>query len=186
MTVGGDGGMVVTNDESVAETVTSLRDCGRARGSKYLHRMLGFTERLNTVQAAIGRVQLKRLDAWNEKRREIASKYNELLSDLNQVIVPPTDSITIHPVYHIYAIRCERRDDLRAWLERNGVETSVHYQEPIHLQPIYREKFGYHEGEFPNAEQLCRQALSIPMHPNLTEDEVKFVSNCIHEFCEQN
>jgi perosamine synthetase len=182
MTVAGDGGMVVTNDDSIAQRVESLRDCGRAKGSKYVHNMLGFTERLNTVQAAIGRVQLKRLDVWNERRREIASKYDELLSDLDNVITPPSGDSNALPVYHMYVIRCQRRDDLRAWLERAEVETGVHYQDPIHLQPLYREMFSYRGGEFPNSETLCGGALSIPMHPGLTADEVRFVSEAIHEF----
>jgi perosamine synthetase len=182
MTVAGDGGMVVTNDDTIAERVASLRDCGRAKGSKYVHRLLGFTERLNTVQAAIGRVQLKRLDAWNERRRQIAAKYNEFLSDLDGVIAPPNGDGIALPVYHMYVIRCQRRDDLRAWLERAGVEAGVHYPEPIHLQPLYREMFGYRGGEFPDSELLCRDALSIPMHPNLTPDEVTLVSEAIHGF----
>jgi perosamine synthetase len=182
MTVAGDGGMAVTNDDSIAERVASLRDCGRAKGNKRVHRMLGFTERLNTVQAAIGRVQLKRLDTWNERRRQFASIYNGLLSDLDQVITPPSGHCIVQPAYHLYVIRCQRRDDLRTWLEHVGVESGVHYEDPIHLQPIYREMFGYMGGEFPNSEALCRNALSIPMHPNLTVDEVKFVSEAIHEF----
>ena len=182
MTVGGDGGMVVTDDDSIAESVASLRDCGRAKGSKYLHHRVGFTERLNTVQAAIGRVQLKRLDAWNESRKQIATKYDKLLSDLDEVVTPPKGNTVASPVYHMYVIRCRQRDDLRAWLDRAGVETGIHYPQPIHLQPIYREMFGYGGGEFPNSETLCRDALSIPIHPGLMPDEVEFVSASIREF----
>jgi len=182
MTVGGDGGMVTTNDESLAESVRSLRDCGRAKGSKYDHIRIGFTERLNSVQAAIGRVQLRRLDGWNEKRRQIARKYDELLAGLRSLVTPPTGDSSVHPVYHLYVIRCERRDELRASLERAGVECGVHYAQPIHLQPSYRELFGYKGGEFPNSEALCKKALSIPMHPGLTDDEVDYVSKSIHEF----
>ena len=185
MTVGGDGGMMVTNDEAIAERVRSLRDCGRAKGSKYTHDLLGFTERLNTVQAAIGRVQLKRLDTWNEKRRQIASKYNDALSDLGDLVRPPSGDSLVHQVYHMYAIRCKRRDELRNWLSNRGVETGVHYAAPIHLQPIYREMFGYKGGEFPNSETLCNSELSIPMHPNLTSEDVKFISGVIHNFYEK-
>jgi perosamine synthetase len=182
MTVGGDGGMMVTNDESIAERVRSLRDCGRAKGSKYTHDMLGFTERLNTVQAAVGRVQLKRLDAWNEKRRQVASEYNDCLSDLGDLVRPPSDDLHVSQVYHMYAIRCKRRDELRQWLNSNGVETGVHYTAPIHLQPIYRQMFGYEGGEFPNSETLCSNEVSIPMHPYLTSEDVKFISGAIHDF----
>lgn len=173
--------MITTDNESIAESVTSLRDCGRAKGSKYLHRMIGFTERLNTVQAAVGRVQLKCLDAWNENRRKVAAKYDDLLSDLNEITTPPKGSIAT-PVYHMYVIRCRQRDELRAWLDRAGIETGIHYPTPIHLQPIYREMFSYNEGEFPNSEAFCRNVLSIPMHPGLTPDEVEFVSKNIHSF----
>jgi len=185
MTVGGDGGIVVTNDESFAERVASLADCGRVKGSKYLHHLIGFTERLNTVQAAIGREQLGRLDGWNERRRYIASKYDELLSDLEDVVTPPTGNAVVRPVYQLYVIRCRRRDDLREWLARAGIESDVHYPVPIHLQPIYRQMFGYRGDEFPNSEALSADVLSIPMHPGLTSDEVEFVSACIHEFYEK-
>jgi perosamine synthetase len=185
MTVGGDGGMVVTDDESTADSIRSLRDCGRAKGSKYLHTKVGFTERLNTVQAAIGRIQLKRLDKWNESRRAIASEYDALLSDLDDLTTPPTGSATVRPVYHMYVIRSSRRDDLRAWLDRAEIETGIHYPDPIHLQPVYREMFGYRGGEFPNSETFCKSCLSIPMHPNLSRDEVRLVSDSIHQFYDQ-
>lgn len=183
MTVCGDGGMVVTNDESIAERVASLRDCGRVKGSKYTHDMIGFTERLNTIQAAIGRVQLRRLDGWNEIRRRIAAEYDRLLSDLEGVVTPPPGSENTHPVYHLYVIRLQDRNDLHSWLEHNGVETGIHYTLPIHLQPIYRETFGYSEGDFPNSEILCKTALSIPMYPELSIDQARYVSDSIHEFC---
>jgi len=182
MTVGGDGGMVVTDKESIAQSVISLRDCGRAKGSKYLHDLVGYTERLNTVQAAIGRVQLKHLDAWNEKRKQVAYKYNELLSDVKELVTPPEGNTLVNPVHHMYVVRCEQRDNLKAWLDQAGVETGIHYPTPIHLQPIYRKMYGYIGGEFPNSETLSKGALSIPMHPGLTTDEVKHISESIHEF----
>jgi dTDP-4-amino-4,6-dideoxygalactose transaminase len=182
MMVGGDGGMVVTDDDLIAENVASLRDCGRVKDARYVHSRIGFTARLNTVQAAIGRIQLKRLDVWNEKRRLIARKYDELLSDMGEIITPPRGNNDIRPVYHMYAIRSNTRDDLRIWLRQAGVECGVHYPYPIHLQPVYRELFGYKGGEFPSSETLCRETLSIPMYPGLTDDEVKFISEKIHAF----
>ena len=182
MTVGGDGGMVITNDETIAEDVASLRDCGRVKGSKYTHNKIGYTSRLNTVQAAIGLVQLKRLDAWNEARRKIAAQYDNLLSDIDEIVTPPWGNTTTIPVYHMYVLRCKNRDGLRASLGEQGVETGIHYTAPIHLQPIYRAQFYYGEGDFPNSETLCQTALSIPMHPNLTEDEINRVSEGIHKF----
>ncbi len=182
MMVGGDGGMVVTNDEAIAERVTSLRDCGRVKGSKYTHDKIGFTERLNTVQAAIGRVQLKRLDAWNEERGRLARMYGAILDGIRQVTPPPAGDSKVRPVYHMYVIRCERRDGLRSSLAQAGIETGIHYTYPIHLQPIYREVFRYKGGEFPNSEKLCREALSIPLHPDLTDNDVRFVCESIKQF----
>ncbi len=182
MMVGGDGGMVVTSDESIADNIASLRDCGRVKGTKYVHDKIGFTERLNTVQAAIGRVQLKRLDAWNQKRVQLARKYAELLYGITQVALPPSGDSNAQPVYHMYVIRCDRRDELRSSLAQAGIETGIHYTDPIHLQPVYRGVFGYAGGEFPNSEKLCRQALSIPIHPRLTDSDVIYVCESIKSF----
>jgi len=185
MTVAGDGGMVVTSDDKIAESVQSLRDCGRVKGKKYLHNRVGFTERLNTVQAAIGRVQLRRLDLWNEKRRQVASAYDKLFSDID-IVRPPVGSNDVVPVYHTYVIRCEQREELRKWLEQHGVQTGVHYEYPIHLQPAYQGAFGYREGDFKNSEMLCRTVLSIPMYPELALDDVAYISDCIHRFYERS
>lgn len=182
MMVGGDGGMVVTDDNSIAEHVASLRDSGRVRGSRYTHDRIGFTERLNTVQAAIGRVQLRRLDAWNEERRRRASMYDDKLCGIGQVMLPPKGDEKIRPVYHMYVIRCERRDELRSWLSQAGIETGIHYTYPIHLQPIYRKMFGYSGGEFPNSEKLCKEVLSLPLHTNISQDDVSYVCESIKRF----
>jgi perosamine synthetase len=182
MTVCGDGGMVVTNDEKIADKISSLRNGGRVKDRKGTHNLLGFTERLNTVQAAIGRVQLRRLKDWNEKRVKIASRYDEFLSEVDGIVLPPKGNAISNPVYHMYVIRCPRRDELNKWLGQSGIECGIHYQFPIHLQPLYRNLFGYVGGEFPNAELLCKEALSIPMFPTLTDDEIKYVSDRIHEF----
>ena len=130
--------------------------------------MIGFTERLNTVQAAVGRIQLKRLDSWNESRRQIASKYDALLSDLDTVVTPPTKSSVANPVYHVYAARCQRRDDLRAWLLGQGVETGIHYQDPIHLQPVYQKYSDITAASSPTPKRSAETSLasqSIPHSP---------------------
>jgi len=180
MTVCGDGGMVVTDNEEVAKKVAKLRDCGRV--SHYEHDMIGFTARLNTVSAAIGRVQLRRLDEWNRKRREHAEYYCHLLSALDGVLLPPGSSPGIQPVYHLYVIRTTVRDGLKAWLEKNGVQSGVHYPIPIHLQPFYRELFGYNRGDYPNSESLSDAVLSIPMFPDLKREEIEYVSDRIAVF----
>ena len=167
MTVGGDGGMVTTNNEEIAEKIRVLRDCGRI--SKYEHNMIGYTARLNTANAAIGRVQLRYLDEWNAKRRYAARIYQENLPE--EVLLRENGN----SVYHIFAIRSKRRDKIIQHLKEKGIETGVHYPIPIHLQPIYKNLFGYKEGCYPISEQFSKEVVSLPMFPEITKDEVKFV-----------
>jgi perosamine synthetase len=180
MTVCGDGGVVLTNDENIAGKVMRLRDCGRK--SKYEHDVIGYTARLNTINAAIGRIQLKYLDMWNEARRKIAKKYNSLLSDIEKITLPPSETPMIKPVYHLYVIRTRHRDELKKWLEKHGIECGLHYPVPIHLQPVYRRIYGYSGGEYPKSEKASKECLSIPMHPFLKDEEIKYISEKIHEF----
>lgn len=182
MTVCGDGGMIVTSNSEIAELVGKLRDCGRK--SKYEHDIVGYTARLNTVNAAIGRVQLKKIDEWNEKRRNRALLYDSLLADLDKVVLPRNNSC-IKSVYHLYVIRVYKRDELKKWLESNGVHCGVHYPLPIHLQPIYKKMFGFKGGEFPQSELVSQTCLSIPLYPDLTGDKIHYVSEKIHEFYNQ-
>src|SRR5881409_3713022 len=179
MTVAGDGGMIVTDDDTVAETAKSLRDCGRA--SKYTMSRIGYTSRLNTVNAAIGRVQLRKLDTWNKTRRRIADLYRKELEGASGITLPPAETPNETPVYHLFVVRSTRRDQLAAHVERNGVEAAIHYPVPIHLQTPYREKYGYSEGLFPIAERLAGQVLSLPIHPAITEEEVHTVSRLVRE-----
>ena len=180
LTVCGDGGIVVTNNLEIAEAIRKLRDCGRRK--TYLHDVIGYTARLNTVNAAIGRIQLKSLNAWNEKRRKNAALYNELLSDLDEVILPPVGNSQVKPVYHLYVIRVKMRDKLRKWLEDNGIQCGIHYPLPIHLQPIYKKLFNFKGGEYPISELVSQTCLSLPMFPNLTSDEIRYISEKIHGF----
>jgi len=180
MTVCGDGGMITTNDKEIASTAFKLRDCGRQ--SQYVHDEIGYTCRLNTVNAAIGRVQLKRLDEWNNKRRKIANKYDQLLRDFGDLILPPKPDKDTNPVYHLYVLRTKKRDKLRNWLESKGISCGIHYPLPIHLQPIYQKIYGYQKGNFANSEKLCDTCLSIPIYPSLTESEISFISEQISSF----
>lgn len=182
MTVCGDGGMVVTNDKDVALQVAKLRDCGRA--SHYEHDLIGFTARLNTVNAAIGRVQLRRLDELNERRRDCAKLYDSLLKDVEGLVLPPNGDSDIKPVYHLYVVRtgARARDKLKAWLEQRGVQCEVHYPLPIHLQPIYRKLFAHKAGEFPKSELLSRTALSLPMFPELRRNEIEYICENVRGF----
>jgi perosamine synthetase len=179
MTVCGDGGMIVTNDEEVADAARSFRDCGRA--SKYTMSRVGYTSRLNTVNAAIGRVQLRKLDSWNNARRGIANLYRRALEGTVEVDLPPAESSREKPVYHLFVVRSKHRDQLATHLEKNGVEAAIHYPIPIHLQAPYRASYRYSEGSFPVAERLAGQVLSLPIHPAMTEEEVWTVSRLVKE-----
>ena len=179
MTVCGDGGMTVTDDETVAEAARSLRDCGRV--SRYEMSRIGYTSRLNTINAAIGRVQLRRLSQWNETRRRIAEWYRRQLEGVEQLLLPPRDKPAMRSVYHLFVARSNLRSRIIEHLSANGTESGVHYPIPIHLQIPYRQTFGYSEGMFPFSERLAHEVLSLPMHPLLTEDDVLFISDIVKE-----
>jgi len=179
LTVGGDGGMVTTNDSKLASEIEKLRNCGRK--SFYEHDAIGYTSRLNTANAAIGRVQLRRLDGWNEKRREIANLYFKGLAGTS-VALPPKGDGKAMPVFHLFSIRHGKRDAMREFLKQKGVETGMNYPVSLHLQPVYAGMFGYAPGTFPNSEALSSGVLCLPMHVNLRAEDVKFVCDSIVEF----
>jgi perosamine synthetase len=180
MTVCGDGGMITTNDEKIARIAAKLRDCGRK--SQYVHDVIGYTSRLNTVNAAIGRVQLRHLDSWNDDRRKAAEVYNQLLSGVGDLSLPPNSSAEVFPVYHQYVVRTKYRDELKTWLESQGIGCGIHYVLPIHLQPIYQHLYGFKEGTYPVAEELCRTCLSIPIFPSISREEMIFIGEKIRDF----
>ncbi len=180
MTVGGDGGMVTTNDDKLVKEISKLRDCGRV--SRYIHDVVGYTSRLNSCNAAIGRVQLRNLEKYNERRRELAKLYSHELNGLEQVALPPMGDKEITPVFHLYVIRCQQRDELAKHMESKGIEVGIHYPVPIHLQPIYRQMYGYKEGDFPVSEMLSNHLMSLPIFPALKESDVKEVCAVIKEF----
>jgi len=173
----GDGGMVVTNDERVAESLRMLRDYGQRE--KYHHELRGYNRRLDTLQAAVLRVKLKYLDAWNAARRQRAQLYSELLS--HSPVVVPVDADYAETVYHLYVIRAEDRDGLRAHLHDKGIATGIHYPIPIHLQPAYRD-LGYEKGSFPVTEEYAGQVLSLPMYGELDTEQIRYVAEMIHTF----
>jgi perosamine synthetase len=187
MSVLGDGGMVTTNEEKIARYVSKLRNSGRI--SRYEHDILGYTARLNTVNAAIGRVQLRYLEEWNAKRRQIAERYSIGLKTIEQILLPPRPTKEIEPVYHQFVIRIRNlrngRERLKQFLEKNEIEVGVHYPIPIHLQPLYVKMYGYKRGDFRNSEILSQECLSLPMHPFLSNEEVDYVIEKIREFFER-
>lgn len=179
LTVGGDGGMITTNDDRLAERLGRLRDCGRI--AQYEHTEIGYTARLNSVNAAIGRVQLSHLEEWNNRRLAIASRYIQGCRGLGDLMVPVPPK-GCEPAYHLFAVTTGHREALRRYLQEQGIATGVHYPIPIHLQPIYRELFGYKEGTFPRAELHAKRVLTLPMYPELKDAEVDYVVGRLGEF----
>ena len=162
MTVGGDGGMSTTNNEEVADKIRSIRDNGRKTKNEF--DKLGFTMRLNTVNAAIGRIQLKHLDEKNSRRREIVSIYKENL--IEDCILPENENGK--SVYHQIVIRHENRDKIREELTNNDIGSAIYYEKPIHLQPLYLE----YDYKLPNSEKFAKEVLSLPSYPSLTNDQL--------------
>ena len=162
MTVGGDGGMSTTNNEEIANKIRSIRDNGRKTKNEF--DKLGFTMRLNTINAAIGRIQLKHLDEKNSRRREIVSIYKENL--IEDCILP--ENANGKSVYHQIVIRHENRDKIRKELTNNDIGSAIYYEKPIHLQPLYLE----YDYKLPNSEKFAREVLSLPSYPSLTNDHL--------------
>ena len=172
----GDAGLVTTNDAGLATRVRLLRDHGRV--SKYEHDVIGYTARLDTLQAAVLRVQAEKLDEWNARRRQVAEWYRELLP---ASVAWPKDDSREECVYHLFVVCAPKRDELRAHLDTRGIATGVHYPVPIHLQPAYSH-LGYRRGDFPITERLTSEIVSLPMHPFLTRADVEHVAAAISDF----
>ncbi|MGB9910962.1 MAG: DegT/DnrJ/EryC1/StrS family aminotransferase [Candidatus Hydrothermia bacterium] len=172
----GDGGLITTNDENLANKIKMLRVHGSSK--KYYHEFLGYNSRLDALQAAFLSVKLKYIDMWNERRRQIASLYNKELSPF--VKVPYVDDGNEH-IYHQYTIRTEKRDNLMEFLNKKNINTQVHYPIPLHLQPALS-FLGYKEGDLPVAERAAKEVLSLPIFPEMTDSEVEYVIESVKEF----
>jgi dTDP-4-amino-4,6-dideoxygalactose transaminase len=170
----GDGGMVVTSDDEVAERLRLLRNYGAS--DKYHSEIVGYNRRLDTLQAAMLRVKLRRLDSWNEARRGCAGRYEELLEDLP--IVLPVVRAGAESVWHLYVVRVAERDRVRQRLAERGIDTGIHYPVPLHLQPAYRH-LGYAPGDFPVTERYAGEILSLPMYPELSSEAQQRVASAL-------
>jgi len=175
----GEAGAVTTNDAELAQKVRMLRDHGQAQ--KYYHEMEGYNARLDAIQAGILRVKLRHLTAWNEKRRECARRYQELLGSAHEELALPYEPSWAKAVYHLYVVRAEERDELRAHLDRSGIATGIHYPIPLHLQNAYK-TLDYRAGDFPVSERIASQILSLPMYPELRLDQQHRVADKVTEF----
>ncbi len=172
----GDGGMITTNDDKMAERLRFLRVHGSAR--KYEHSELGYNSRLDEMQAAVLRLRLPHLDAWNARRREIARRYDAGLAGL---VETPFVEPNCEHTYHQYTIIAERRDELAAFLHERGIGNAIHYPLPLHLQPAFS-YLGYRPGDFPVSENMAKRVLSLPIFPELRDEEVQEVISAIKEF----
>jgi dTDP-4-amino-4,6-dideoxygalactose transaminase len=180
----GDGGMVTTGDEDLAERIRILRNHGSK--PKYYHHMVGVNSRLDALQAAVLRVKLKYLDRWSKKRRENADRYRVLFRDTkisapDGPIILPTEAAHRYHIYNQFVIRTPRRDDLRTFLAEQGIGTEVYYPIPLHLQKCYA-YLGYREGDFPVSEEMARTSLALPIYPELTGEMMGYVVEKIAQF----
>jgi dTDP-4-amino-4,6-dideoxygalactose transaminase len=173
----GDAGAVTGNDPELIGRVRRLRDHGRV--SKYEHGEVGFGERLDTLQAAVLRVKLDHLEAWTEARRAHASHYATLLA--GSPVVLPCEAPGRRHVYHLYVVRAPRRDGLLAHLKARGVAAGIHYPIPLHRQPAYLSR-GYAVVRLPETEQAAAEILSLPMYPELTDEQIARVAGAVREF----
>ncbi len=173
----GDGGAIVTNDTDIAHRARLLRQYGWRQ--QYQSVMRGTNSRLDELQAAILRVKLRHLEKWTARRRELAQRYTQLLAD-SGLQLPQPKPYANH-VFHLYVVRSAQRDALREHLRQAGIGTSIHYPLPAHLQPAYAD-LGGRPGDLPVTEQAAREVLSLPLYPELTDEQVAEVCNRVSSF----
>lgn len=175
----GDGGFILTNDDLIAEKCKSIRVHGMGR-ERYYYDYLGYTSRLDELQAAILRIKLRRQKDWNARRNEIASIY---LSSMKEADVQlPTTSPGNNNTWHQFAILCSRRDALQAHLKEKGVDSMIYYPVPLHFHEPYK-RLGHGEGSLPITERVCREVLCLPIHPHMQDEQAKHAAECVKEFC---
>lgn len=173
----GDGGLVVLNDEKLAEKIRKLRDHGRAQNQIFDE--IGYNSRLDCLQAALLRIKLRDLDEYNLERQENARYYKKLLAGLDLILPEiPDDGSN---VFNLYTIQTDRRDELREFLTRREIGTAIYYPVPLHLQPCLK-FLGYREGDFPMSEHLSQRVLSLPIYPGIKRQQIEYVAESIHSF----
>jgi dTDP-4-amino-4,6-dideoxygalactose transaminase len=173
----GEGGAVVTSDEQYVEPLKQLRDQGQSE--KYFHTMVGYNYRMEAIQGAVLGVKLKHLDDWNALRRRHAGVYYRELADSEiRLLEEQPDTVSVH---HVFPLFSPQRDELRSHLKEAGISTGLHYPIPVHLQPGFRH-LGYDEGDLPETERACREVLSLPMYPELTNQDVASIVDSVRQF----
>ena len=174
----GDGGLIITNNEELADTTKMFRVHGAKK--KYHYEYIGYNSRLDNIQAAILRVKLKYINEALEKRNQIHDLYVERLKDISEITLPKIKGDQI-PVYYVFNITCHKRDELNQYLNEQGIGTSIYYPIPLHLQNCFS-YLGYKKGDFPVAERVSERILALPIYPELTTEEVDYVCEKIREF----
>ena len=174
----GEAGCITTDDKDLRDFVLSYRNYGSNK--KYVNEIIGTNSRLDEIQACILNIKLKYLELWNLNRKVIASKYDNFLSECNFVKIPKKLDKCDH-VYHLYVIQTQKRDELQKYLTQNGIGTSIHYPIPPHLQKAYS-GLGYKLGDFPLAEKLSNESLSLPIYPGLRDKQIKYICDKIIKF----
>jgi dTDP-4-amino-4,6-dideoxygalactose transaminase len=177
----GDAGIVTTDDEALAKKLRALKEHGGT--TRYVHDSIGWNSRLDALQAAILSVKLRYLDEWTEARRANAALYKLLFErrPVAAVKLPVTAPYASRHVTNQFVIRCERRDELRHYLAQRGIGSEIYYPIPLHLQTCF-EYLGYAAGSFPVSERLSKETLALPVHPELTREDVERVVDTIAEF----
>jgi len=175
----GEGGAITTNDLTLAQRMKLIRDHGQAK--KYYHDIEGYNGRLDSIQAGWLAVKLRHLDEWNESRRSLAHRYNQLLGELKDSMILPIESTWTKGVFHLYVVRVQDREAFQTFLGDAGIGTGIHYPVPLHLQRAYGH-MGYQPGDFPVTEQVARQIVSLPMFPQMTQEQQDEVVANISEF----
>jgi len=173
----GDGGLVTTNDQALADKLRVLRDHGQ--NPRYVYQMVGGNFRLDGIQGAVLAAKLNHLDSWTEKRRQNASLYKQLLAD--SPVAPPKIEANNASVYNQYTIRAPQRDALQSFLTQNTIGSAIFYPQPLHTQDCFKD-LGYHQGDFPVTERLCQEVLSLPIFPELRAEQIECVAESILAF----
>ncbi len=177
----GDAGLILTNDDTIAEACRSIRVHGMGR-ERYYYDRVGYTSRMDEVQAAVLRVKMTKFHEWNQRRERLAEVYLDILSESPVVlpIVSPGNNTT----WHQFSIQSDRRDALRDYLKERGVDTMIYYPVPIHFHEPYQ-RFGSGEGSLPESERVSKQIVNLPIQPHLNVDQVAYAAKCVAEFCKQ-
>lgn len=176
----GDGGVILTDDEILMETMLALRQNGLSKTGVCDH--WSNNSRLDTMQAAILNIKFNHFEAWTQKRIQIAYAYDECLNNVADIQLPKLHDDKIFSVFHTYIIHAQRRDELQQYLKNQGIETRIHYQVPIHKQPVARKTLGYTDSSFPKMEHIAKHALSLPIYPELLQEELDYIVKTIQSF----